>query len=114
MTGKYDALIAEAHVRIIRSETHTHAVMADTELIGRLAAALRAAQAHVPPEGWRVTEWTQYNESEGRVAWAAESQMSKHKHWNVWRQPKRGGGWICDRRNFPTAAAAMAAIEEMK
>jgi hypothetical protein len=74
-------------------------------LISRLAAAIRDLQQHTPPEGWRVTEYVKgptYSPQAPRVflspewGWIAVKDENQHS------------------REHPTAAAAMAAIEETK
>lgn len=100
MSGKYDALIAEAAqaARNLRELFPNCKREADT--YDRLAAALRELQAHVPPPGWRVTE---YAKGEDKFVWRPTSELD--------------GNWCIfsdlSGKEYPTAAAAMAAIEEM-
>jgi hypothetical protein len=99
MTGKWDALIAEAAAHVEGCATHMAGERCvSCGLNSRLATALREAQAHVPPPGWRIIyvkdDFEVYEQTPGR--------------WFVSDDPR------C--RDFgihPTAAAAMAAIEEI-
>jgi hypothetical protein len=100
---KYDDLVAEANVRVIHAETRAHSTMGDTDLIQRLAAAIRDLQQHVPPEGWRVTEWKRG----GDFAFSPQHGHTAGLWFSMGKSGKQYGP-------FPTAAAAMAAIEETK
>jgi len=104
MTGKWDALIAEAE-ECANAESHA-GYLAMARILNDLATALREAQAHVPPEGWRVTEIT--HESRARV-WA-DYDDPNGEDWGFIPQDRTS---MDTRWGFPTAAAAMAAIEEM-
>lgn len=107
MTGKYDALIAEMDTAIANrlEGSHDPAICA---MLSRAATALREAQAHVPPEGWRGTEYTR---EDGAMVIAAGSQEDLIAGNLMWTRFTTENKFVGD---FPTAAAAMAALEEMK
>ncbi len=100
---KYDDLVAEVEqaARIVDAAGYSrHDV---SRILTRLAAAIRDLQQHAPPEGWRVTAYT--NEGRGVcVQW-----FLSEGYWAFW--PTENRGWS---NGHPTAAAAMAAIEETK
>lgn len=101
--NKYDALIAEAEEAAL--DWQDCAISEEADLLHRLATALREAQAHVPPVGWRVTEYAR--EDDARVTTAGSDWIACATH----ARPLLRHGtseWLC----YPTAAAAMAAIEE--
>ena len=98
--SKYDALIAEAEEAALDWLDCDNSEEAD--LLNRLATALREAQAHVPPEGWRVTEYKN-NDCESCVFLDE----------NTWYSDELLADDGC-LLSYTTAAAAMAAIEEMK
>ena len=107
MSGKYDVLIAEADGHTSPGAL-TDVSLAQTGalvlLVGKMATALREAQAHVPPERWRVTEWER---EDGLVVQPTTDHQTGRLYWRISdaRKHKISG-------DFTTAAAAMAAIEE--
>lgn len=98
--AEYDARIAEAEA--MERQMRRQGFDDWPNCVARLVTALREAQAHVPPEGWRAAEWT--HESGAVVA-------------------PSNAGWVALPITpkarlkldiaYPTAAAAMAAIEEI-
>jgi len=103
----YKGLIAEADVRVIRAETQMHSTMGDTDLIHRLAVAVREAAAHVPPEGWTLDSAVYSREDGAFVQKMKAGWIACNANKTYVRERYNGPA-----RAFPTPAAAMAALEK--
>jgi hypothetical protein len=102
MAGKYDDLLKELD----------HDADKNPDEIARrksanAAAAIRELQAHVPPPGWRATNYIKPG-PEGHDVSSYRTENGVEWRW------RKGWGTSCIRseETYPTAAAAMAAIEE--
>lgn len=103
---KYDDLVKEADRALLYTSGGEI-----SDLPERLALAIRDLQQHLPPDGWRVTEYTR---EDGK-------RCVQHRHWAAphaaWKPVLRNGLYFGNKRKFDahsTATAAMAAIEETK
>jgi len=82
-----------------RAGRHTHTA----DVLRRLAAALRELDV---PAGWRVTEYICFAEPKGRVSFISKD------FWLAYDAKGHDLANASGRVGFPTAADAMAALEE--
>jgi hypothetical protein len=109
MIGKWDALADQLE------RLHNIGVLsADDEGINpsklwlEAAVALREAQAQLPPPGWRVTELTREDGTRAASQLGVSGWVAYRNYTMIRKNP------TAPPSIYLTAAAAMAAIEEMK